>query len=1302
MLALVTAYDLSMQGLVFTNNSNVWSESSVCLDVSMAVPAVVEVKNSVFTGNKAVYGTLAKVAGAKGLSLSFIEASGNIAISTSAGIIFTPLVNMDSYITVVNCLFTNNTAMRSGILLVSETSGNMLFGSSHATITIKNTTFSYNRSQYGGCSLSITGTIVLSQDSLISENKYLNNECTEGGGGLYVTYIAGAISLENNLFEGNNGQFGSAIYSTHQGAKDGKTYLSVSNCIFRGNKGDKTVRIEGADLPLLFTSNNTFEGNEGSCISLSAAQWHDSSSSYVLNHAQESCVFAASDFSTISLQNLTAESNSVSIKGGVASVSMHSIVSCNSCFFHNNSCAEIGGALSIDQQSEFTCVQCEFKENSAGNVGSVIYAIFSVIKLTNSSIYGNYAGEYGLIALVESSLDLYFSEITNNSATIRSPGIISSMSNVTIRSTSLHDQTGYTGTFLFGAVSNQILVENSQFFNGAAVSGALFYIAINSTLTAVNSQFHDCYAKSDGSIVQARTVTLNFTNITVWNMACPKSSGAIYSIFSTITISNADFRDMTGSVILAQTSYITLNGVLVSRTVAALGSGVSCVDCYFVSVSNSLFSMNTAKLGGAVYTYTSGFLGDTLTATYQNNTFSSNIAINGGAVYSNSVLLEVRRNRFENNTATSAIEGSNGMLVVGVGGGIYGVCEFVSNCYFKIVGNAFEGNKAEKKGGGVYWFDSYPLISDNTMKDNSAVYGADIASFAIRLAPFDSQSGLLEYQTNDTVPLAGSMKDVASGHISNEILQFALVDHYDKVISDDSESAAQLVTIDGNLSIAGSTQAIATNGVFTFSKLVFKAQPDTHQSFKVTTPTITFALQAYIFDPNKYVPTVEITAAFRTCQMGESLQSQECYLCPEGTFSLDPAQPCNSCPNHVICYGNFTMVPDSGYWRPDPLLNVFFACPNPDACLGSPISEPTSLTGLCATGYSGNLCSVCEADYSANGRNECSKCPSLTANVIVSLLIVTTALALGACAIVISIRGASRPRSGLAIHLKIFMNYLQMVVVAASLNMNWPAFVSMFLNGQDTAGSVTEQLFSFDCILQKMDVNSVFYTKMEGNAVLPAVLLLFAGVVWSFISLCLRITQIFPKIIASLVMIVFILHPSLTKEMFSMFSCTELKPGELWLAADLSLRCWSWEHIKYALMVSLSSIAVWIIGLPLLCLCLIYRTRNTLADPVTQIKFSFLYKGYQPRWYFWEFVILYRKVALVCASVFLSTVSIMVQALSVLAVLLISLFFQLQLQPFATAVFNRLELKSILVSAVTIYSGLFYQTEDIGKVLVSN
>jgi hypothetical protein len=166
--------------------------------------------------------------------------------------------------------------------------------------------------------------------------------------------------------------------------------------------------------------------------------------------------------------------------------------------------------------------------------------------------------------------------------------------------------------------------------------------------------------------------------------------------------------------------------------------------------------------------------------------------------------------------------------------------------------------------------------------------------------------------------------------------------------------------------------------------------------------------------------------------------------------------------------------------------------------------------------------------------------------------------------------------------------------------------------------------------------------------------------------------------------------------MFSLFSCQEIKPGEKWLVSDLSLLCWSSEHIRYVLIISVPSITVWIFGLPTLCLFILYKKKAVLyTEHLTQLKFSFLYKGYHPEWYFWEFVILYRKVAVVCASVFLSTVSVTVQALSVLAVFLISLFFQLQVRPFLSAQFNRLELKSILVSAVTIYSGLYYQTNSL-------
>jgi len=221
---------------------------------------------------------------------------------------------------------------------------------------------------------------------------------------------------------------------------------------------------------------------------------------------------------------------------------------------------------------------------------------------------------------------------------------------------------------------------------------------------------------------------------------------------------------------------------------------------------------------------------------------------------------------------------------------------------------------------------------------------------------------------------------------------------------------------------------------------------------------------------------------------------------------------------------------------------------------------------------------------------------------------------------------------------------------------------------------------------------------MAAYALMPAALMAFAILMWLLIKICFRIGELVQKSIATLVLIIFVLHPSLSKMMFSMFSCQEIKPGEYWLASDLSLPCWSSDHIRYILIVSVPSIALWIFGLPTVCLFLLYRKRAVLmTEHNTQLKFSFLYKGYHPEWYFWEFVILYRKVTVVCASVFLSTVSITVQALSVLAVLLISLFLQLQVCPFFSSQFNRLELKSILVSAVTIYSGLFYQTESICK-----
>lgn len=61
--------------------------------------------------------------------------------------------------------------------------------------------------------------------------------------------------------------------------------------------------------------------------------------------------------------------------------------------------------------------------------------------------------------------------------------------------------------------------------------------------------------------------------------------------------------------------------------------------------------------------------------------------------------------------------------------------------------------------------------------------------------------------------------------------------------------------------------------------------------------------------------------------------------------------------------------------------DVFYECPNPDACAGNSNSYPDySYTGECSTGYTGNQCQACDAGYSRTSKNLCGACPEPETN----------------------------------------------------------------------------------------------------------------------------------------------------------------------------------------------------------------------------------------------------------------------------------------------------------------------------------
>ena len=89
-------------------------------------------------------------------------------------------------------------------------------------------------------------------------------------------------------------------------------------------------------------------------------------------------------------------------------------------------------------------------------------------------------------------------------------------------------------------------------------------------------------------------------------------------------------------------------------------------------------------------------------------------------------------------------------------------------------------------------------------------------------------------------------------------------------------------------------------------------------------------------------------------------------------------------------------------------------------------------------------------------------------------------------------------------------------------------------------------------------------------------------------------------------------------------------------------------------------------------------------------RYGFLYKGYKMRTYYWESVVMFRKVAMIFIAVFLRSAGTRIQAFIVFILLLFFVIVTEEKKPYTTRKLNTLEVFSLVASCVTIYSGFFF------------
>ena len=525
--------------------------------------------------------------------------------------------------------------------------------------------------------------------------------------------------------------------------------------------------------------------------------------------------------------------------------------------------------------------------------------------------------------------------------------------------------------------------------------------------------------------------------------------------------------------------------------------------------------------------------------------------------------------------------------------------------------------------------------------------------------------------------------ELTPGQVFNSSIVLAVFDHYGQVVLNENSVQVQLFSANSsNFSLSGDTSFTSLHGIVDLTSFTVFGTPGKESYIEARTN--------FEFDNNNDF-NLQINVFLRKCVKGEKLElGIACRVCEKNSYNLKAGHECLTCPTGAICKGGSSIIASSGYWRNDENSDVFFKCPNSNAC----IEEDEKTIGKnCKEGYCGNLCQSCSDGFSRAATNECSKCLDQKKN---------TGLIIGLCFVAISvlivitssnINGAFKEQSITSIYFKILLNYIQVVALTISFNLSWPYLVRKMFEVQGKTAGSSDQFLSVDCFLQGKF--KAFYAKLIILALIPVICFVFSIMFWTLWRKLKNCQHVKEKLIGSIVVQLFFFQPTIIKYNFSLFNCTEITTGDYYVTDDMSIKCWDQSHRFYALCVAVPSIVVWCIGFPLILVYFLYKNRQDLADISEKLKYGFLYKGFKSNQFYWEFVIMLKKMLIISSSVFLKNLSITVQALVAFMIILVGYIAHSKIEPYTVHQLNVMELRSIVVSAITIYSGLFFLTGDL-------
>lgn len=261
--------------------------------------------------------------------------------------------------------------------------------------------------------------------------------------------------------------------------------------------------------------------------------------------------------------------------------------------------------------------------------------------------------------------------------------------------------------------------------------------------------------------------------------------------------------------------------------------------------------------------------------------------------------------------------------------------------------------------------------------------------------------------------------------------------------------------------------------------------------------------------------------------------------------------------------------------------------------------------------------------------------------------------------------------------------------------MHWPASLEYFYFLHRYLGNALQAILPLDCFY-----TNAYYISIVAAALAPFAIIVFFSITWGILLIIFKaIRYSAPTLRVTFVNIIPVslayAYPCIVRVALSAFLCETIEPGEQWVRANLSVRCWDQRHLKYTLAASLPTLLLWGVGLP--AFASLYMVKKRLINGEYAV---FLWKGFKNQFSLCEMSLVFCKFLIAAVYIFSAKLTPTAQALLLLVVLSLLLLLQRIYHPYTEAVCNRVALLSFGVVWTTAYAGLFFSSTDSSLLLV--